>query len=124
MNRIELSKQGFKAVIQIEGQSWYYFRFDVEETENETVVCSEVCITLQNANYEKMVSALIGVKYSTDAQLALLYNYQADAESYAEQMSEYQAWRTYCKESARAFFGIEEDTPIIENNYTEEESGE
>jgi len=53
-----------------------------------------------------MTAKCIGVKYNTDAQLALLYNYEADPEKYAEDMAEYQAWRTYCKEAARVFFGI------------------
>ena len=109
ITKIELPKEGFVAVVQYKKQPVYFFRFGVEETENETIVCNETTVSLHNANYESMVSALIGVKYSTDAQLALLYNYQADAEGYAEQMSEYQNWRSYCKESARVFFGIEEE---------------
>lgn len=102
--KIELPKEGFKAVVQYKQQPVYFFRFDGEDTENDTVVCSEVTITLRNAIYESMVSTLIGVKYSTDAQLALLYNYQSDSEKYAEQMAEYQEWRAYCKESAKMFF--------------------
>ena len=103
---IEIPKAGFKAVVQYKQQPVYFFRFDGEETENDTIVCSETTITLHDARYDTMVSALIAVKYSEDAQIALLFNYQNDAEQYAEQMAEYQAWRTYCKESARAFFGI------------------
>lgn len=103
---VEVPKEGFEAVKQYRHQSVYFFRFDGEETENDTIVCSETTITLHGAKYDTMVSALIAVKYSEDAQIALLFNYQNDAGQYAEQMEEYQAWRTYCKESARAFFGI------------------
>jgi len=39
-------------------------------------------------------------------------------------MREYQVWRTYCKESAREFFNIKEDTPIADTNYAEEERSE
>lgn len=107
MIKIELLKDGFKSLVQYGVQPVYAFRYDVEETENETVVCDEVSFTLEKATYENMVAKCIGVKYNTDAQLALLYNYEADPEKYAEDMAEYQAWRAYCKESARKFFNIE-----------------
>ena len=105
---VEVPKEGFEAVKQYKQQPVYFFRFDGEETENDTIVCSETTITLHGAKYDTMVSALIATKYSEDAQIALLFNYQNDAEQYAEQMMEYQAWRMYCKESARAFFGREQ----------------
>lgn len=106
MTKIELPKDGFVAIVQYKQQPVYFFRFDTVDTENETVVCDETTITLQGADYESMTAKCIGVKYNTDAQLALLYNYEADPEKYAEDMAEYQAWRTYCKEAARVFFGI------------------
>ena len=106
MTKIELPKEGFVAIKQYKQQPVFFFRFNTVETENETVVCDEETITLQGADYASMVAKCIGVKYNTDAQLALLYNYEADPEKYAEDMVEYQAWRTYCKEAARVFFGI------------------
>ena len=106
--KIETPKAGFRPVVQYKNQSVYFFRFDKEETENETIVCNETTIMLKNATYETMVAALIAVKYSIDAQLALLYNYEYDKVAYQQQMDDYQAWRAYCKESARQFFGIEE----------------
>lgn len=109
MTKIELPKEGFIAVVQYKKQPVYFFRFDVEETENETIVCNETTVSLHNADYASMVAKCIGVKYNTDAQLALLYNYEANPEKYAEDMAEYQTWRTYCKEAARVFFNIEED---------------
>lgn len=108
ITKIELPIDGFEAVKQYEKQPIYFFRFNIEATENETYLCDETTIFLENATYETMVDALIGVKYPISAQLALLYNYEADKEAYTEQMNEYQLWRTYCKNGARAFFGIEE----------------
>lgn len=105
--KIELPVEGFKSIIQYRGQSVYFFRFDLEETENETYLCNETTTFLEDATYETMVDALIGVKYPISAQLALLYNYEADKEAYVEQMEIYQNWRAYCKDSAREFFGIE-----------------
>ena len=109
MTKIELPKEGFVAIKQYKQQPVFFFRFDTVETENETVVCEEVTITLKNADYASMVAKCIGTKYNTDAQLALLYNYEADPEKYVEDMAEYQQWRTYCKEAARVFFGIKEE---------------
>jgi len=109
MTKIELPKEGFVAIKQYKQQGVFFFRFDPVETENETVVCEEVTITLKNADYASMVAKCIGVKYNTDAQLALLYNYEADPAMYEEDMAEYQQWRTYCKEAARVFFGIKEE---------------
>jgi hypothetical protein len=107
MIKIELPKEGFKSIVQYGVQPVYAFRYDVEETENETVACDEVSFTLEKATYENMVAKCIGVKYNTDAQLALLYNYEADKEKYAEAMDQYQEWRVYCKESAKEFFGVD-----------------
>lgn len=107
MTKIELPKEGFVAIKQYKQQPVFFFRFNTVETENETVVCDEETITLQGADYASMVAKCIGVKYNTDAQLALLYNYEANPEKYAEDMAEYQTWRAYCKESARKFFNIE-----------------
>lgn len=109
MTKIELPKEGFVAIKQYKQQPVFFFRLNPVETENETVVCDETTIALQGADYASMVAKCIGVKYNTDAQLALLYNYQTDPEKYAEDMAEYQEWRTYCKEAARVFFGIEEE---------------
>lgn len=109
---IETPKAGFKAIVQYKQQPVYFFRFDVEETENETLTCNETTVMLKNATYESMVAALIEVKYSSDAQIALLYNYQGDASEYTAAMKEYQAWRVYCKEAAREFFGKE---PTLED---------
>ena len=107
MTKIELPREGFVAIKQYKKQPVFFFRFNPVETENETVVCDETTITLQGADYASMVAKCIGVKYNTDAQLALLYNYQSDPAMYEEDMAEYQVWRAYCKESARMFFGIE-----------------
>lgn len=104
---IETPKAGFKAIVQYKQQPVYFFRFNVEETENETLTCSETTVMLKNATYESMVAALISVQYSTDAQIALLYNYQNNPVEFADAMLEYQRWRVYCKEAARIFFGIE-----------------
>jgi len=106
MTKIELPKEGFVAIKQYKQQPVFFFRFNTVETENETVVCDETTIALQGADYASMVAKCIGVKYNTDAQLALLYNYEADPEKYAEDMAEYQKWRTYCKEAARKIFSI------------------
>ena len=103
---IETPKATFEPIVQYKQQPVYFFRFDCEETADETIRCNETTIAMKGATYEKMVAACIEVKYSIDAQLALLYNYQSDPTGYATQMQEYQEWRSYCKESARAFFGI------------------
>ena len=104
---IETPKTGFQSIVQYKQQPVYFFRFDCEETADETIRRNETTITLKDATYEKMVSVLIGAKYSTDAQIALLYNYQNNPVEYADAMLEYQQWRVYCKEAARIFFGIE-----------------
>lgn len=105
---IEVPKEGFVSVQQYRNQPVYFFRFDCEETENETILCKETTFALKNVTYENMVSAMIAVKYSIDAQLALLYNYQNDSEKYAQDMASYQQWRSYCKKGAQVFFGINE----------------
>lgn len=105
---IETPKAGFQSIVQYRQQSVYFFRFDCEETEDGTIRCNETTIAMKNATYETMVAACIEVKYSIDAQLALLYNYQLSPVDYQQQMDDYQAWRAYCKESARQFFRIEE----------------
>lgn len=105
---IEVPKEGFTSLKQYRNQPVYFFRFDLEETENETFLCKETTFALKSVTYENMVSAMIAVKYSIDAQLALLYNYQSDSEAYAEDMASYQQWRSYCKKGAQDFFGINE----------------
>ena len=107
ITKVELPKNGFKAISQYGTQPVYFFRFDCEETADETIRCNEMTITMKGATYEKMVAACIEVKYSIDAQLALLYNYQNNPVEYSDAMLEYQQWRVYCKEAARIFFGIE-----------------
>lgn len=37
--------------------------------------------------------------------MALLYNYQSNQEKYAEEMQTYQAWRAYCKQAVKEFYG-------------------
>ena len=106
---IETPKDGFKPIVQYKQQSVYFFRFDCEETADGTIRCNETTITMKGATYEKMVAACIEVKYSIDAQLALLYNYQLSPVDYQQQMEDYQAWRAYCKESCREFFGVTEE---------------
>lgn len=105
---IEVPKEGFVSVQQYRNQPVYFFRFDCEETEDETIKCKETTFTLKSISYENMVSAMIAIKYNIDAQLALLYNYQSDSEAYAEDMASYQQWRSYCKKGAQDFFGINE----------------
>ena len=105
MFTIELPKDAPK-ILQYGNQTVIYFRFDPKETKEDTIIYNEATLTLKNIEYNEMVSALIGVKYSIDAQLALLYNYQNDSEAYAEDMQIYQNWRNYCKESAKEFFGL------------------
>lgn len=104
---IETPKATFKPIVQYKQQPVYFFRFDCEETADETIRCNETTVMLKDATYESMVAALIEVKYSTDAQIALLYNYQNSPVEYADAMLEYQQWRVYCKEAARISFGIE-----------------
>ena len=104
---IETPKATFEPIVQYKQQPVYFFRFDCEETADETIRCNETTITMKGAAYESMVAALIEVKYSADAQIALLYNYQNSPVEYADAMLEYQQWRVYCKEAARIFFGIE-----------------
>lgn len=108
LTTIEVPKEGFVSVQQYRNQPVYFFRFDLEETEDETIKCKETTFTLKSISYENMVSAMIAVKYSIDAQLALLYNYQNDSEKYAEDMASYQQWRSYCKKGAQNFFNINE----------------
>lgn len=105
---IELPIKGFAPVIQYKQQPVFFFRYEPTETGNDTYLCRESTVTIPNATYENMTSHLIAVKYDIDAQLALLYNYQTDPEKYAGDMAKYQAWRVYCKSSARQFFGIKE----------------
>ena len=105
---IEVPKEGFASIQQYRNQPVYFFRFDCEETENETILCKETTFALKSVTYENMVSAMIAVKYSIDAQLALLYNYQNDSKAYAEDMASYQEWRSYCKKGAQNFFNINE----------------
>ena len=105
---IETPKATFKPIVQYKQQPVYFFRFDCEETADDTIRCNETTITMKGATYEKMVAACIEVKYSIDAQLALLYNYQMSPTDYQQQMEDYQAWRAYCKESCRQFFGVTE----------------
>lgn len=103
--KIETPKEGFRSIVQYRQQPVYFFRFDCQELEEDTILCSETTISLKDAVYEKMVSVCIEVKYSIDAQLALLYNYQLDPQNYQQQMDEYQQWRAYCKNACREFFG-------------------
>lgn len=105
---IEVPKEGFTSLKQYRNQLVYFFRFDGEETEDETILCKETTFTLKSITYENMVSAMIAIKYNIDAQLALLYNYQNDSKAYAEDMASYQQWRLYCKKGAQNFFGINE----------------
>lgn len=106
---IETPKDGFRPIVQYKQQSVYFFRFDCEKTADGTIRCNETTITMKGATYEKMVAACIEVKYSIDAQLALLYNYQLSPADYQQQMEDYQAWRAYCKECCREFFGVTEE---------------
>ena len=96
---IEIAKTDFKAIKQYKEQPVYFFRYNLIETEDDTIRCEESTIFIEDVTYDKLVSACIGVKYTIDAQLALLYNYQQDQLAYQDQMNEYQAWRTYCKDA-------------------------
>lgn len=101
---VEIPKNNFKAIVQYKNQSIYCFRYDLKETTDETIKCKETSFMLKDVTYEKLVSQCILIKYSIDAQIALIYNYQKNPEEYLEEMNKYQSWRNYCKESARNFF--------------------
>ena len=107
MTKIELPIDDFKAIVQYKNYPIYFFRFNSETTENNTIVCDETTVVIKNISYDVMVDALIDTKYTIPAQLALLYNYQSDPEKYIQEMEEYQQWRNYCKTSAKKFFNIQ-----------------
>ena len=50
---IEVPKEGFASIQQYRNQPVYFFRFDLEETENETFLCKETTFALKNKTYEQ-----------------------------------------------------------------------
>ena len=103
-----IPEESFKAIVRFGKSSIYVIRFDATVDEEEKVInCSEASFKCENADYSKLVSASIAVKYPSDAQLALIFNHTQDPEGYAEQMQEYQSWRVYCKDACREFFNLD-----------------
>ena len=93
--RAELTQQG--AVV-------YYDEEMTEVVDPETEVKSRKwnCSYSRFGNhptYGEIVSAIIGERYSPDAQYAILANYQLDGET--EEYLMFQARRTYAKEVAK-----------------------
>ena len=61
----------------------------------------DVYITSDANSYESLVTDLLRAKYSLDAELALLANIRKDAEKYAQEEIDFQAWRNRCKQKAK-----------------------
>lgn len=56
--------------------------------------------------YETLVTELIRCKYSLDAELALVNNYQWYPDQYKDTYTEFQNWRSKCKEASKKALGI------------------
>jgi len=63
-------------------------------------------VTSDAKTYEQLTTDLIRVKYSLDAELALLANIRTDADKYKQEEADFQAWRTKCKQKAKELFNI------------------
>ena len=73
---------------------------DVEEVYPVKIDNAEYFISA--TNYNDAVTQLIRTKYSLDKELALYANFCIGKN--ADEMADYQEWRTICKETAKKLF--------------------
>lgn len=60
-------------------------------------------------SYDALVTTLIRMRYSLDAELALQANLRYDAKGHEEEEKTFQDWRVKCKNAAKNFLNDEED---------------
>lgn len=80
-----------------------------EIDETDAVKIDGVNYVFYNWKYADIVEFIIKCKYTYDAQIALMLNYQMDPEKYEEKYMEMQEWREYAKEISRKFDPVVEE---------------
>lgn len=88
------------------------FNSSIEKHEDDTykVESQSGCIHCAGIpNYDELVTALIRMRYSLDAELALQANLRYDPQSHEVEEKEFQDWRAKCKNAAKNFLNDEED---------------
>lgn len=60
-------------------------------------------------SYDELVTALIRMHYSLDAELALQANLRYDAKGHENEEKAFQDWRVKCKNAAKNFLNDEEN---------------
>lgn len=84
---------------------------DYIEVINVTINNESVSVTPVETE-EELISALIHYKYPINEEIALINNYIITPDAYLNKYSEYQKWRTQCKEAAAEYFK-NIDIPLI-----------
>lgn len=85
-----------------------------EDYEEVTVIDIEgQQIVINATEYDMIVTELIRYKYTLDAELALVNNYQWDSEKYKDEYTEFQKWRSACKDAARYYLASEDDKASV-----------
>ena len=76
------------------------------------ISCSRESIKLnKHMSYEQIVAKLIRVRYTSDEEIALINNALLDLSNIAnnDEYTEYQSWRTKCKEVAKNYINENEE---------------
>ncbi len=74
-----------------------------EIDETDAVKIDGMYYVFYNWKYADIVEFIIKCKYTYDAQIALMLNYQEFPDQYQEKYNEMQEWRKFAKEAAMRF---------------------
>lgn len=74
-----------------------------EIDETDAVKIDGMYYVFYNWKYADIVEFIIKCKYTYDAQIALMLNYQEFPDQYREKYNEMQEWRKFAKEVAKRF---------------------
>lgn len=93
-----------KQIEKLEAKGIILINFDIEKTD-EGFAYNQVGVSNSPTKGE-IVNAIISSKYSIDAELAAINNYQIKEENYEKENSEYQEYRKQAKKSANIIINL------------------
>ena len=114
MNNIDITKQysgeNSPEVITYKsrGKTFRYVPYNVKKLKDKTYTWNYVFVGPSGYNYDGLVNAIIGIKYTLDKMLAILNNYLYDSENktYKQEFNDMQNWRILAKKYAKEHFKI------------------
>lgn len=103
MVKVTLPIEGYKE-IEKRGSNVFFVHFDESRNEEEQILeCSESGVMVDGVpTYDKLVSAIVSVKYDINAQIAILANKGDGKEEHDAEYNAFEEWRASAKRLAKS----------------------